>query len=39
MRVACGFGDYMRGTFPDFDQHDPPAGGGLDPGSVLVRRF
>jgi quercetin dioxygenase-like cupin family protein len=36
---ACGFGDYMRGTFPDFDQHDPPPDGGLDPGSVLVCRF
>ena len=36
---ACGFGDYMRGTFPDFDQHDPPADGGLEPGSVLVCRF
>ena len=36
---ACGFGDYLRGTFPDFDQHDPPADGGLDPGSVLVRRL
>ena len=36
---SCGFGEYMRGRNPDFDQHDPPADGGADPGSVLVRTF
>ena len=35
----CGFGDYLRGTNPGFDQHDPPPGGGLDPDSVVVRTF
>ncbi len=36
----CGFGDYLRGRNPGFDQHEPPAGGGLDPGdAVVVRAF
>ena len=35
---SSGFGDYLRGRNPDFDQHDPPADGGLDPeGSLVVR--
>ncbi len=35
---ATGFGEYLRGRNPDFDQHDPPADGGADPSSaVLVR--
>jgi mannose-6-phosphate isomerase-like protein (cupin superfamily) len=35
---ASGFGDYLRGRNPDFDQHDPPADGGADPAtSVAVR--
>jgi quercetin dioxygenase-like cupin family protein len=35
---ASGFGDYLRGRNPDFDQHDPPAAGGADPATaVLVR--
>lgn len=34
---SCGFGDYMRGQSPGFDQHEPPPDGGLDPSSVLVR--
>ncbi len=35
---ASGFGEYLRGRNPDFDQHDPPADGGADPSSaVLVR--
>jgi quercetin dioxygenase-like cupin family protein len=34
---SCGFGDYMRGQNPAFDQHPPPADGGLDPGSVVAR--
>lgn len=34
---SCGFGDYMRGRNPAFDQHEPPSDGGLDPGSVVVR--
>jgi len=36
---SCGFGEYMRGRNPAFDQHDPPADGGSDPGSVLVCTF
>ena len=36
---SCGFGEYMRGRNPAFDQHDPPADDGADPGSVLVRTF
>ena len=36
---ACGFGDYLRGRNPGFDQHEPPSGGGLDPGLVVVRAF
>jgi mannose-6-phosphate isomerase-like protein (cupin superfamily) len=31
-----GFGDYLRGRNPDFDQHDPPEDGGADPESVTV---
>jgi quercetin dioxygenase-like cupin family protein len=35
---SSGFGEYLRGRNPDFDQHDPPADGGLDPeGSLVVR--
>jgi quercetin dioxygenase-like cupin family protein len=35
---ATGFGEYLRGRNPDFDQHDPPADGGADPSTaVLVR--
>jgi quercetin dioxygenase-like cupin family protein len=36
---SCGFGEYLRGNNPDFDQHDPPPDGGLDPSSVIVRAF
>jgi mannose-6-phosphate isomerase-like protein (cupin superfamily) len=36
---SCGFGDYLRGRNPGFDQHDPPSGGGRDPGSVIVTSF
>ena len=36
---ASGFGDYMRGRKPDFDQHDPPADGGADPASVVAVRL
>jgi quercetin dioxygenase-like cupin family protein len=36
---ACGFGDYLRGRNPGFDQHEPPAGGGLDPSNVVVVVF
>jgi mannose-6-phosphate isomerase-like protein (cupin superfamily) len=36
---SCGFGDYLRGRNPGFDQHEPPPGGGLDPGYVIVRSF
>ena len=34
-----GFGDYLRGQNPGFDQHEPPRGGGVDPASVVVRTF
>jgi mannose-6-phosphate isomerase-like protein (cupin superfamily) len=36
---ASGFGDYMRGRNPDFDQHDPPADGGRDPASAIAVRL
>ena len=36
---SCGFGDYLRGRRPGFDQHEPPADGGADPAGVLVRRL
>ena len=36
---ASGFGDYMRGRKPDFDQHEPPADGGADPASVVAVRL
>lgn len=36
---ACGFGDYMRGRNPGFDQHDSPPGGGLDPATVVACRL
>jgi mannose-6-phosphate isomerase-like protein (cupin superfamily) len=34
-----GFGDYLRGQNPDFDQHDPPEDGGADPATVSVIRL
>jgi quercetin dioxygenase-like cupin family protein len=36
---GSGFGDYMRGRNPDFDQHDPPADGGTDPASAIAVRL
>jgi mannose-6-phosphate isomerase-like protein (cupin superfamily) len=36
---SCGFGEYLRGRNPGFDQHDPPADGGVDPVSVVVTRL
>jgi mannose-6-phosphate isomerase-like protein (cupin superfamily) len=36
---SCGFGDYLRGRNPSFDQHDPPADGGGDPASVVAIRL
>ena len=35
---SCGFAEYLRGRNPGFDQHEPPASGGLDPSSVVVAR-
>jgi quercetin dioxygenase-like cupin family protein len=35
---SCGFGEYLRGRNPGFDQHEPPASSGLDPSSVVVAR-
>ena len=34
---SCGFGAYLRGDHPGFDQHEPPPDGGADPSAVLVR--
>jgi mannose-6-phosphate isomerase-like protein (cupin superfamily) len=34
---SCGFGAYLRGENPGFDQHEPPQDGGLDPAAVVVR--
>jgi quercetin dioxygenase-like cupin family protein len=36
---ATGFADYMRGRKPDFDQHDPPADGGVDPATAIVTKL
>lgn len=36
---SCGFGDYLRGQNPGFDQHEPPPDGGIDPMQVVVRTF
>ncbi len=36
---SCGFGDYLRGRNPDFDQDDPPEDGGADPASITVVRL
>ena len=36
---ASGFADYIRGRNPDFDQHDPPADGGLDPAAMILTRL
>jgi quercetin dioxygenase-like cupin family protein len=36
---ASGFGDYLRGRNPGFDQHDPPADGGVDPAAVVAVRL
>ena len=33
---ASGFADYLRGRNPDFDQHDPPEDGGLDPSAIVA---
>jgi quercetin dioxygenase-like cupin family protein len=36
---SLGFGDYLRGRKPDFDQHPAPAGGGNDPAAVIAVRL
>ncbi|HXG76070.1 MAG TPA: cupin domain-containing protein [Gaiellaceae bacterium] len=36
---ASGFADYLRGRNPDFDQHDPPPDGGLDPAEIVAVRL
>jgi quercetin dioxygenase-like cupin family protein len=36
---ASGFGDYLRGRNPGFDQHDPPADGGVDPAAIVAVRL
>jgi mannose-6-phosphate isomerase-like protein (cupin superfamily) len=33
---SCGFGDYLRGRLPDFDQHPASFEEGLDPDGVVV---
>jgi quercetin dioxygenase-like cupin family protein len=34
---SSGFGDYLRGRNPGFDQHDPPADGAGTPPVVVAR--
>lgn len=36
---SLGFADYMRGRNPDFDQHEPPEDGGVDPAFVVVAQL
>jgi quercetin dioxygenase-like cupin family protein len=36
---SLGFAEYMRGRNPDFDQHEPPEDGGVDPASATVVRL
>ena len=36
---SSGFADYLRGNNPDFDQHDPPAAGGVNPASAVAVRL
>ena len=36
---ASGFAEYLRGRNPDFDQHDPPADGGVDPAAIVAVRL
>jgi quercetin dioxygenase-like cupin family protein len=36
---SSGFGEYLRGRNPDFDQHDPPGDGGVDPSAVVAVRL
>ncbi len=36
---SLGFADYLRGSNPDFDQHEPPEDGGLDPAAVVIVRL
>jgi mannose-6-phosphate isomerase-like protein (cupin superfamily) len=36
---SLGFGDHLRQRNPDFDQHDPPADGGVDPASLIAVRL
>jgi quercetin dioxygenase-like cupin family protein len=36
---ATGFTEYMRGRKPDFDQHEPPADGGVDPSAIVAVRL
>jgi quercetin dioxygenase-like cupin family protein len=35
---SSGFAEYLRGRKPDFDQHDPPEDGGVDPAAAVVAR-
>jgi mannose-6-phosphate isomerase-like protein (cupin superfamily) len=36
---SCGFGEYLRGRNPGFDQHEAALGTGGDPASVVVTRL
>jgi quercetin dioxygenase-like cupin family protein len=36
---SSGFGDYLRGRNPDFDQHEPPEDGGADPAAIVAVRL
>jgi mannose-6-phosphate isomerase-like protein (cupin superfamily) len=35
---GCGFGDYLRGRNPDFDQHHVPPGSGRPASEAIVRQ-
>ena len=34
---SCGFGEYLRGRNPEFDQHPAELDAGVDPSGVVVR--
>jgi quercetin dioxygenase-like cupin family protein len=36
---STGFGDYLRGRNPEFDQQDPPEDGGVDPAAIVAVRL
>lgn len=36
---SSGFGDYLHGRNPGFDQHDPPTDGGVAPSEIVAVRL